>query len=56
VRRGTSHVNDVDNLPAAAANPQNPSEVDVSRPSDDLFLGLGAVSLLVGAVGVALLR
>ncbi len=51
---------------AATANPENPSEVDVSQPSsalvaqadaqgafDDLFLGLGAVALLVGAVGVA---
>ena len=51
---------------AATANPENPSEVDVSQPSaaltaqaetkaalNSLFLGLGAVSLLVGAVGVA---
>jgi putative ABC transport system permease protein len=56
----------VDNLLAAQANPENPSEVDVYRPSnaltaqadaagafDTLFLGLGAVALLVGAVGVA---
>jgi putative ABC transport system permease protein len=56
----------VDNLLAAQANPQNPSEVDVAQPSqaltaqadaagafDTLFLGLGAVALLVGAVGVA---
>jgi putative ABC transport system permease protein len=56
----------VDNLLAAQANPQNPSEVDVQQPSslltaqadaagafDTLFLGLGAVALLVGAVGVA---
>ena len=56
----------VDNLLGAQANPENPSEVDVSRPSDaltaqadaagafdTLFLGLGAVALLVGAVGVA---
>jgi putative ABC transport system permease protein len=56
----------VDNLLAAQANPQNPSQVDVSQPStaltaqadaagafDALFLGLGAVALLVGAVGVA---
>ena len=48
------------------ANPENPNEVDVSRPSsaltaqadakgalDTLFLGLGAVALLVGAIGVA---
>ena len=51
---------------AATANPEAPNEVDVSQPSDaltaradaqgalnGLFLGLGAVSLLVGAVGVA---
>jgi putative ABC transport system permease protein len=56
----------VDNLLAAQANPENPSEVNVSQPSDSLtaqadaagafdtlFLGLGAVALLVGAVGVA---
>jgi putative ABC transport system permease protein len=56
----------VDNLLAAQANPQNPNEVIVSQPSDTLtaqadaagafntlFLGLGAVALLVGAIGVA---
>jgi putative ABC transport system permease protein len=56
----------VDNLLAAQANPENPAEVTVSQPSDiltaqadaagafnTLFLGLGAVALLVGAVGVA---
>ena len=56
----------VDNLLAAQASPENPSQVDVSRPSaaltaqadakgalDTLFLGLGAVALLVGAIGVA---
>ena len=56
----------VDNLLGAQANPENPSDVDVAQPSDaltaqadtagafnDLFLGLGAVSLLVGAVGIA---
>jgi putative ABC transport system permease protein len=66
VRAQTSQIDTVDNLLAATTNPQNPSEVDVSRPSsvlvaqadaqgafDDLFLGLGAVALLVGAVGVA---
>jgi putative ABC transport system permease protein len=66
VRAATNHVNAVDSLLAATANPQNPSEVGVSQPSaalvaqadaqgafDDLFLGLGAVALLVGAVGVA---
>jgi putative ABC transport system permease protein len=56
----------VDNLLAAQSNPENPSEVTVSQPSsaltaqadaagafDTLFLGLGLVALLVGAVGVA---
>jgi putative ABC transport system permease protein len=56
----------VDNLLAAQASPENPNQVTVSRPSDaltaladtkgaldTLFLGLGAVALLVGAVGVA---
>jgi putative ABC transport system permease protein len=56
----------VDSLLGAQANPENPSEVDVAQPSDaltaqadtagafnNLFLGLGAVALLVGAVGIA---
>jgi putative ABC transport system permease protein len=56
----------VDALLGAQASPSNPSEVDVSQPSDvltaraategalnTLFLGLGAVALLVGAIGVA---
>jgi putative ABC transport system permease protein len=51
---------------AQTANPESPSEVDVSQPSDaltaraaaegafnSLFLGLGVVALIVGAVGVA---
>jgi putative ABC transport system permease protein len=51
---------------AATANPEDPSQVNVSLPSsalvaqadaksalNGLFLGLGAVALLVGAVGVA---
>jgi putative ABC transport system permease protein len=66
LRAQTGQVDAVHNLLAATANPQNPSEVDVSQPSaalvaqadaqgafDGLFLGLGAVALLVGAVGVA---
>jgi putative ABC transport system permease protein len=56
----------VDNLLAAQASPENPNQVTISRPSDaltaladtkgaldTLFLGLGAVALLVGAIGVA---
>ncbi len=55
----------VDSLLGAQANPENPSQVNVSQPSDaltaqaetkgaldTLFLGLGAVALLVGAIGV----
>src|ERR1022692_872926 len=66
VKAQTSQVAAVQSVLAATANPENPSEVDVSQPSaalvaqadaqgafDDLFLGLGAVALLVGAVGVA---
>jgi putative ABC transport system permease protein len=56
----------VDNVLAAEANPEYSSQVNVSQPSaaltaqadakgalDTLFLGLGAVALLVGAIGVA---
>jgi putative ABC transport system permease protein len=66
VRARTADVDAVDNLLGPSANPLNPSEVNVSQPSaalvaradahgafDGLFLGLGAVALLVGAVGVA---
>jgi putative ABC transport system permease protein len=56
----------VRDLLARTANPAQPNEVDVSRPSDALaaqaaadktftalLLGLGAVALLVGGIGVA---
>ncbi|MDN3352637.1 ABC transporter permease [Actinomadura sp. DC4] len=59
-------VSSVADVLAATINPQNPDQVKVSRPSDaltaqlaaksafnTLFLGLGAVALLVGGVGVA---
>jgi putative ABC transport system permease protein len=59
-------VTSVDSLLGAQANPENPNQVTVSQPSDaltaradaagafnTLFLGLGAVALLVGAIGVA---
>ncbi len=62
----TSQTAAVDAVLAATANPAAPNEVDVSQPSsalvaqadaqaalNGLFLGLGAVALLVGAVGVA---
>ncbi len=66
VKAAISHVRAVDNLLAAEANPENPSYVNVSQTSaaltaqlkteeafNALFLGLGAVALLVGAIGVA---
>jgi putative ABC transport system permease protein len=66
IKAADSQVTSVDNLLAAQANPENPGEVEVSQPSDalvaqkdaksafsTLFLGLGAVALLVGAIGVA---
>jgi putative ABC transport system permease protein len=66
VKAVDSQVNRVDNLLAAQAYPEDPTAVDVSQPSsalltqaaakaafNSLFLGLGAVALLVGAIGVA---
>ncbi len=66
VKTTDSRVNAVDSLLADQADPQDPAAVDVSQPSDalvaqadaksafsTLFLGLGAVALLVGAIGVA---
>jgi putative ABC transport system permease protein len=66
VRSQTSQVAAVQAVLAATANPEAPNEVEVSQPSaalvaraeaqsalNGLFLGLGAVALLVGAVGVA---
>jgi putative ABC transport system permease protein len=66
VRAQTEQVDAVQSLLAATANPEAPNQVDVSQPSqalvaradaqsalNGLFLGLGAVALLVGAVGVA---
>jgi len=66
VRTVTSQTAAVQSVLAATANPEAPNEVNVSQPSaalvaradaqgalNGLFLGLGAVSLLVGAVGVA---
>jgi putative ABC transport system permease protein len=66
VRADPSAVETVQRLLAAVADPQHPEQVRVSRPSDalaaravtdraftSLLLGLGAVALLVGAVGVA---
>jgi putative ABC transport system permease protein len=66
VRADPEAVVAVASMLAATANPAHPDEVEVSRPSDalaaravanngftSLLLGLGAVALLVGAVGVA---
>jgi putative ABC transport system permease protein len=66
VRSQTSQVGAVHSVLAQTANPESPNEVDVSQPSDaltaraaasgafnSLFLGLGVVALIVGAVGVA---
>jgi len=66
LRAATDQVDAVHAVLAATANPEHPNQVTVSQPSNALvvraaaksalnalFLGLGAVSLLVGAVGVA---
>ena len=66
VKAADSQVNRVNNLLAAQSYPEDPAAVDVSQPSSalvaqaaakaafsSLFLGLGAVALLVGAIGVA---
>jgi putative ABC transport system permease protein len=66
VRAQTSQIDAVDSVLGPTANPEAPNQVDVSQPSialvaqadakaalNSLLLGLGAISLLVGAVGVA---
>ncbi|MEU4247998.1 ABC transporter permease [Amycolatopsis sp. NPDC026612] len=66
VRAETDHTADVAGMLARTVAPENPEQVSVSRPSDALsarlaitgagtllFLGLGAVALLAGGVGVA---
>ncbi|MBN6056864.1 ABC transporter permease [Nonomuraea sp. RK-328] len=65
-RSSEESVEAVRDVLARTVNPENPGEVEVSRPSDalaaraaaagaftNLLLGLGAVALLVGGVGVA---
>jgi putative ABC transport system permease protein len=66
IRTDPDRVTQIRGLLSHTANPQHPEEVLVSRPSDalearaaaktaltNLFLGLGAVALLVGGVGIA---
>jgi putative ABC transport system permease protein len=66
VRASQDHVVAVSNLLAPTADPQQPDGVQVARPSNalearaaaqgqftTLLLGLGAVALLVGAIGIA---
>jgi putative ABC transport system permease protein len=66
VRTQTDRTAAVRDMLARAADPQAPEQVAVSRPSDALtarlaaassgtalFLGLGAVALLVGGIGIA---
>ncbi len=66
VRANVDRVSQVSGLLAPTADPENPDGVQVSRPSDalearaaakgqftTLLLGLGAVALLVGAIGIA---
>jgi putative ABC transport system permease protein len=65
LRTQQDQVDAVDSILANTANPENPNQVGVSQPSsalvaradaqsalNGLFLGLGAVALLVGGVGV----
>ena len=66
VRAADAAIDDVRSVLPATTNPANPEEVEVSRPSEviaakaaaattftALFLGLGAVALLVGGLGIA---
>jgi putative ABC transport system permease protein len=66
VRSETAYLEDVRMVLGRTASPEDPSEVEVTRPSDalearaaaataftELFLGLGAVALIVGGVGIA---
>jgi putative ABC transport system permease protein len=66
VRADPDHVPEVYEVLGGTANPENPAEATVSRPSDaltaqlavkdasgSLVLGLGAIALLVGVIGIA---
>ncbi|MFT5201246.1 MAG: putative ABC transport system permease protein [Candidatus Aldehydirespiratoraceae bacterium] len=66
LRASSAVLDDVRTVLAATVDPAEPDEVSISRPSDaleaeeaadsaftSLFLGLGAVALLVGGIGIA---
>ena len=66
LRIGETHIEQVRNLAPAAIRPDQPGAIAMSRPSDALaaaaaadevftsmMLGLGSISLLVGAIGIA---
>jgi putative ABC transport system permease protein len=66
VRTDPDTIDDVRGVLPGTANPSNPEEVQVDRPSDalearaaaaaaftSLFLGLGGVALFVGGIGIA---
>ena len=66
LRTDPGQIDAVRAVAAATADPQSPDEVSISRPTDvleaqdaadsaftSLFLGLGAVALLVGGIGIA---
>ena len=66
IRANPSYIEDVVEVIAPTMNPENPDQVQVSRPSDaleaqeaadaaftNLLLGLGSVALLVGGVAIA---
>ena len=66
IRAEPEHILDVRSVLAGTVNPENPEEVSVGRASDvleakvaasttftNLFLGLGAVALIVGGIGIA---
>lgn len=66
VRVDERYIDETRDVLAGTIDPENPEEVEISRPSDlleaqsaaessftGLFLGLGAVALLVGGIGVA---
>ena len=66
VRANPTYIEDVVEVIAPSMNPENPDQVQVSRPSDaleaqeaadaaftNLLLGLGSVALLVGGVAIA---